>query len=100
MGKALLPSSLAEAVRIKSMGHSSLHLPRDEGFPGGTSGKKPACQCRRFKRHRLGPWVRNISWRRAQPPTPVSNLENPTDRGAWWAMVRRVAKSWTRTGVT
>ena len=37
MGKALLPSSLAEAVRIKSMGHSSLHLLRNEGFPGGTN---------------------------------------------------------------
>ena len=23
-------------------------------------------------------------------------LENPIDRGAWWATVRRVAKSWTR----
>ena len=23
-------------------------------------------------------------------------LENPMDRGAWWATVRRVAKSWTR----
>ena len=25
-----------------------------------------------------------------------SCLENPTDRGAWWAMVHRVAKSGTR----
>ena len=24
-----------------------------------------------------------------------SCLENPMDRGAWWAIVRRVAKSWT-----
>ena len=23
-------------------------------------------------------------------------LENPMDRGAWWATVHRVAKSWTR----
>ena len=23
-------------------------------------------------------------------------LENPTDRGAWWATVHGVAKSWTR----
>ena len=23
---------------------------RDRGFPGGTSGKEPACQCRRHKR--------------------------------------------------
>ena len=27
---------------------------------------------------------------------PVFFLENPTDRGAWWATVRGVTKSWTR----
>ena len=30
------------------------------GFPGGASGKEPACQCRRHKRHRFNPWVRKI----------------------------------------
>ena len=25
-----------------------------------------------------------------------SYLENPMDRGAWWATVHKVAKSWTR----
>ena len=29
-------------------------------------------------------------------PTPGSCLENPMDRGACWATVHRVAKSWTR----
>ena len=29
-------------------------------FPGGASGKEPACQCRRHKRHRLHPWVGKI----------------------------------------
>ena len=29
-------------------------------------------------------------------PLLYSCLENPMDRGAWWAMVHRVAKSWTR----
>ena len=28
-------------------------------------------------------------------PLQYSCLENPTDRGAWWATVNRVAKSWT-----
>ena len=28
-------------------------------------------------------------------PTPVFLLENPTDRGGWWASVCVVAKSWT-----
>ena len=29
-------------------------------------------------------------------PLQYSWLENPMDRGAWWALVRRVAKSQTR----
>jgi len=29
-------------------------------------------------------------------PLWYSCLENPMDRGAWWAAVHRVAKSWTR----
>ena len=34
--------------------------------------------------------------RRQWHPTPVSCLENPMDRRAWWAKVHGVAKSWTR----
>ena len=30
------------------------------GFPGGTGGKEPACQCRRHKRHGFNPWVGKI----------------------------------------
>ena len=41
------------------------------GFPGGASGKEPACQCRRHKRHRFSPWVGKIPWRREWLPTPV-----------------------------
>ena len=29
-------------------------------------------------------------------PLQYSGLENPRDRGAWWAVVHGVAKSWTR----
>ena len=29
-------------------------------------------------------------------PPQCSCLENPVDRGAWWAAVHRVTKSWTR----
>ena len=28
-------------------------------------------------------------------PKQILSLENPMDRGAWWATVYRVAKSWT-----
>ena len=62
------------------------------GFPGGASGKEPACQCWRHKRLGFNPWVKKI------PEGGLSNLqysclENPTDRGAWWATVHRVAQS-------
>ena len=41
------------------------------GFPGGASGKEPACQCWRHKKHGFDPWVRKIPWRRAWQPTLV-----------------------------
>ena len=42
-----------------------------EGFPGGTSGKEPTCQCRRCKRCEFDPWVRKVPWRREGQPTTV-----------------------------
>ena len=44
---------------------------KEAGFPGGVSGKEPAGQCRRCKRHMFDPWVMKIPWRRAWLPTPV-----------------------------
>ena len=41
------------------------------GFPGGASGKEPACPCRRPRRRGFNPWVGKIPWRRAWTPTPV-----------------------------
>ena len=46
-------------------------IPACQGFPSGTSGKEPACQCRRHKRHGFAPWVGKIPWKRAWQPTPV-----------------------------
>ena len=42
-----------------------------QGFPGGTSVKESACQCRRHKRFRFNSWVRKIPWRRAWQCTSV-----------------------------
>ena len=67
-----------------------------EGFPGGISGKEPACQYRRHNRCRCHPWVGKIPWRRDGNPLQYSSLENPMDKGAWRATVHKVAKSWTR----
>ena len=41
------------------------------GFPGSSSGKESACQCRRPKRCRFDPWIGTIPWRREWQPTPV-----------------------------
>jgi len=40
-------------------------------LPVGSSGKQPACQCRRQKRRGFDPWVGKIPWRRAWQPTVV-----------------------------
>ena len=40
-------------------------------FPGGTSGKEPAYQFRRNKRHRFDPWVQKIPWRRVWQLPPA-----------------------------
>ena len=64
------------------------------GFPGGASGKEPACQCMRHKRDRgFDPWARKIPWRRAWQPTPVFLLGEP--HGQRSLAVQRVAKSQT-----
>ena len=45
--------------------------PLSDCFPGGSSGKEPACRFQRRKRRRFDPWVRKIPWRRTWQPTPV-----------------------------
>ena len=42
-----------------------------QGFPGGTSGKEPTCQCRRHKKFGLDHWVGKIPLRRVWQLTPV-----------------------------
>ena len=64
-----------------------------QGFPGGTSCKERACQC---KRPGFDPGVGKIPWERKQQPTQYSCLRNSVDREAWWATVLGVAKSWTQ----
>ena len=45
-------------------------------------------------------WVRSLGWEDfwegAGNPLQYSCLQNPMDRGAWWAMVQGVIKSWTQ----
>ena len=65
------------------------------GFLGGTN-KESACQCRRHKNTGLIPGLGRLPGGRNGNPLQYSYLENPMDRGAWWATVNGVAKTWTQ----
>ena len=62
------------------------------GFPGGLEVKASACNT--GDRGSIPGWGRFPGEGNGNP-LPYSCLENPTDRGAWWATVHRVAKSQT-----
>ena len=65
------------------------------GFPSGTSGKEPACQCRRHRDVGLIPGSERSPGERNSNPLQYSCLENTMDRGAWWATVPGVTESET-----
>ena len=65
------------------------------GLPRWLSCNESTCQCRR---HEFDPWVGS-----GRSPggghgnlLHYSCLGNPMDRGAWWATIHGVTKSWTR----
>ena len=66
------------------------------GFPDGSAGKESACNA-----GDTGD-VGSIPGSGRSPEEGNGNLlqysclENPMDRGAWWATVQRVAKSWKK----
>ena len=61
------------------------------GFPGGSSGKEPAFQCRKHKRPGFDPWLGRCPGGGHGKQLQHSCLENPMDREAWWATVHRGA---------
>ena len=65
-----------------------------QSHPGGASGKESKCQCRRYRRYSFNPWVGEIPWKRKWQPIQYSCQGNPIFRGAWWATVHGVTKSW------
>ena len=80
------------------VGHNwvtELNWSKGLSFPGGTSGKEPACQCRRHKRCWFDPW----GWEGLIPggghgnPFKYACLENPMDRETWKATVCGVSKN-------
>ena len=62
------------------------------GVPGGSEGKASACD---LEDPGLIPWSGRSPGEGNGNPLQYSCLENPMDRGAWWATVHGVAKSQT-----
>ena len=66
------------------------------GFPGDTNGKEPAANAGDIREVGSIPGTGRSPGERHSNPLQYSCLENPMYRGAWWAMVQRVAKSHTQ----
>ena len=79
-----------------SFGNFKAHDKLNKGFPGGTGGEEPACQCRRQKRHGFDPWVGNIPCRMAWKPTPVFLPAESHGQRSLVGYNPRAAKSWTQ----
>ena len=60
------------------------------GFPGGSEVKASACNTEDLDSI---PGLGRFPGEGNGNPLQYSCLENPMDRGAWWATVHRVAKS-------
>ena len=71
------------------------HFLDQKRFPGGANGKESACQRRRYRELESIPGWGRCPGRGKGTPLQYSCQENPMDRGAWWATVHGVAKSWT-----
>ena len=65
-------------------------------FTGCASGKVPACQFRRHKRHGFYPWVQKIPWRRAWQPTSIFLPEETQAKSSLTGyIVHGVTQCWT-----
>ena len=62
------------------------------GFPGGSDGKRICLQC---WKPGLIPGLGSSPGEGNSNPLQYSCLENPTDRGTWWATVHGLTKNWT-----
>ena len=76
------------------MVHNTLQA--NKGSSRVTSSKEPACQWKRLRDVGSVPGLGRFPEEGHVNPLQYSCLENPMDRGVWWAMVHRVAKSQTR----
>ena len=63
------------------------------GFPGGSDSKESTCNAGDPD---LIPGSERSPGEGNGNPLQYSCLNNPTDRGAWWATVHKVTKRWTQ----
>ena len=68
-----------------------------EGFPGGSDDTESSCIARDPG---VIPGLGRTPGEGNGNPLQYSCLENSTDRGAWWAAIHGVTKSWTRLSYT
>ena len=64
-----------------------------EGFPCSASDKESPCQCRRWRRHGLDPWVKRSPGVGNSKPLLYSCLENALNRGTWLIIAHDVVQS-------
>ena len=83
---------MGAALRIKACSPFLpwLALSSTQGFPGGSDDKQFACSVGNLG---LSPGSGRSPGGGHGNPLPYSGLENPMDRGAWWATVHGVAES-------
>ena len=67
-------------------------LMHNQGFPGGSDSEESSCNAGDLG---LIPKLGRSSGEGNGYPLQYSSLEDSMNRGAWWAIVHEVAKSWT-----
>ena len=67
-----------------------------QGVPDCSWGKESACNAGDTGDVGSNPGLERSPGEENGDPTQHSCLENPMDRGTWWASVCKVAKSWTQ----
>ena len=65
-------------------------------FPGGANGKELPTSAGDIRNVCSIPGSGRSPGKGHGNPLQYSCLEDPMDRRAWWAMIHRVTKSWTR----
>ena len=96
LGRCSCPS-LCELVKASSIWHITPPPPHgNPGLPQWLSGKESTCNAGAAGDMGLIPgWGRSPGGGHGNLPQD-SCLQNPMDRGAFWAVVHGVAKSWTQ----